>query len=61
MPVPSAFDRRISEISDLGACVVVALQILHRNPNPDPRQLRERLQAFVDAVTETANDIIAQA
>jgi hypothetical protein len=59
MPIPTQIDYRLSEIESLAACVVGSLRNLKWNPQSDGRQLRERLQEFVDAVTDCANEIIA--
>jgi hypothetical protein len=59
MPIPTAFDHRMAEIDNMVAGVVVSLRTLQWSQKSDGRQLREKLQEFVDAVTELANEIIA--
>jgi hypothetical protein len=61
VPIPSALDRKMAEIDDLAAGVVISLRTLRHSPGYDPRQVRERLQVFCDAVIALANDIIAEA
>jgi hypothetical protein len=59
MPIPSPLDRKLAEIDDAAAGITISLRSLRHTPGYDPRLLRERLQLFVDIVTETANEIIA--
>jgi hypothetical protein len=57
MPIPTQIDHRLAEIDDLAAGVLICLRTMRHSP-VEPDQLRMRLQAFVDAVTGTANEII---
>jgi hypothetical protein len=59
MPIPSAFDRKVAQLDDLAASVLISVRVLRHTPGADPRQLRERLQAFCDAVLSAADEIIA--
>jgi len=59
MPIPTAIDRKFGELDDLAAAIMVSLRVLRHNPNYDPRQVRERLQSFNDAVVDLANELIA--
>ena len=57
MPIPEPIDRRLAELDDLAASVLLAVRILRHTPG-DGRQVRERLQAFNDAVVDLANQLI---
>ena len=57
MPIPSEIDRRLNELDDMAAGILVRLRVLKNNPNYDPRQVRERLQSFCDAVLDVANEL----
>jgi hypothetical protein len=59
--IPTPIDRKLGEIADLAASVLVSLQVLRHNPASDGRQVRERLQTYCDAVIDAANEIIANA
>jgi hypothetical protein len=60
MPIPEPIDRRLAELDDLAASVLLAVRIFAHTPS-DGRQIRERLQIFNDAVIDIANQIIANA
>ena len=58
--IPQSIDRKLGELDDLAAGILVPLRVLRRNPKPaGGRRVRERLQIFCDAVIDTANEIIA--
>jgi hypothetical protein len=58
MPIPTETDRKLGELDDLAASVLVSLRVLRHTPG-DGRQVRERLQVFNDAVVDLANRLIA--
>jgi hypothetical protein len=57
--IPTETDRKLGELDDLAASIMVSLRVLRHNPNYDPRQVRERLQVFADAVVSLANEFAA--
>ena len=58
MAIPTALDHKLGEIESLASGVAVALRTLRYSRQRDVRQVRERLQAYVDLVMETANEIV---
>jgi hypothetical protein len=58
MPIPTVADHKLAEVEQLAALVSVALQTLRFSPAGDIRQVRTRLQAYADAVMETAHDLV---
>jgi hypothetical protein len=56
--IPTAHDHRLAEIENLAALVAVALQTLRFSPAGDVRQVRQKLQAYADAVMEAAHDLV---
>jgi hypothetical protein len=62
MPIPTETDRKLAELDDMAASIMVALRVLRfGGPSNDGRQVRERLQIFCDNVVELANELIANA
>jgi hypothetical protein len=59
MPIPQPIDRKLGELDDLAAGILVALRVLRYNPKNDGKQVRGRLQTFNDAVVAVANELIA--
>jgi len=59
MAIPTALDSKLATIDDLAAAVSTALRTLRHCPPHDPKPVRQRLQAYADAVIEAANEIIA--
>jgi hypothetical protein len=57
--IPQPIDRKFAELDDLAASIMVSLRVLRHNPRYDVRQVKERLQAFNDAVAEAVNELIA--
>jgi hypothetical protein len=63
MAIPTAFDAVLAKIDNAAASVRVTLTVMHFCGRGDPkalktyrRQLRERLQHFVDIVMDMAPD-----
>ena len=57
MPIPTTFDRRLAEVDNAAACVLLRLRNLHyAGPNRDPASVREALQTYADLVVALAND-----
>jgi len=55
MPIPTQFDKRLGEIDDLQAGVMIRLRILERaGPRRDPETVREPLDRYVEAVKALA-------
>jgi hypothetical protein len=55
--IPQPIDRKLAELDDLAASIMVALRVLRHNPRYDVRQVRERLRSFCDAVIDLANEL----
>jgi hypothetical protein len=57
--IPQPVDYKIAAIEDAAAGVATTLRILrHSGGSGDLRPLRERLQAYVNLVMETAHDLV---
>jgi hypothetical protein len=55
MPIPTQFDRKLGEIDDLQAVVMIRLRTLQRaGVRGDPDSVREPLDRYVDAVKALA-------
>jgi hypothetical protein len=57
--IPQPVDKKLAELDDMAASILVSLRVLKNNRNYDPRQVRERLQAFCDSVLDVANQFIS--
>jgi hypothetical protein len=57
--IPQPIDKKLAELDDLAASIMVSLRVLRHNPRYDVRQVRERLQSVCDAVIEVANELAA--
>jgi hypothetical protein len=57
MPIPTAIDHQLSEIEAIAAGVATALRTLRHSPGRDVGPVRERAQAYADAVMQAAHDI----
>jgi hypothetical protein len=57
MPIPTETDRKLGELDDLAASVLLAVRILRHTPG-DGKQVRLRLQAFCDSVIDLTNQLI---
>ena len=57
--IPQPIDKKLAELDDLAASIMVSLRVLRHNPRYDVRHHRERLQSVCDAVIEVANELAA--
>jgi hypothetical protein len=56
MPIPGNIERSLGEIDDLHSSVLVRLRIWQRaGPDRDPKNIREALQTYADAVVRFVN------
>jgi hypothetical protein len=56
MPIPGDIERRLGEIDDLHSSVLVRLRIWQRaGPDRDPKNIREALRTYADAVVAFVN------
>ncbi len=58
--IPTRFDHQLADVDNLASGIMTSLRVLrHANPRDHDRMrrtLRERLQDYVNAVTDIANE-----
>ena len=55
MAIPTADDRKLSEIDNLHACVMTSLRVFINTLCRDPRRVRELVQDYADKIVEVLN------